>query len=425
MRTWVSAGGRRLRGRAGPAAGFWDFRCPGVGTGLVCHGGMHWPRTPIEYRGAFQPQFCPWPDCSEHRRREPGFRFWRHGFFSTARRKAVPRFKCLQCRTTFSRQTFAVSYYLKRPELLQAIAAGLVAGSALRQLARSLGCSHSTVARMAARLGRHAVLLQQHSLDHLERRLDEPVVFDHFETFEYTQDFPFGVATAVGADSWFVYALDPAPHGRTGRRSPTQAKRLRSRPKRDLRGRYLGSTRRVLDRLLDLRHPEKQLHLRWDGHADYERAAARLAPDARLLIERHPNPRRGPRGAARSRAAVLRDHAMFPVDLLHKILRHSLAHHRRETIAFARRLNAALERLALSAVWRNFVKRRSERKPRSPTPAMELALTDERWTWSRLLSRRLFFHRCRLPAPWPELYRRRWTTPLLAHNTAHQLRRAF
>jgi FixJ family two-component response regulator len=52
-----------------------------------------------------------------------------------------------------------VSYYSKRPELLVPIVAGLVGGSAHRQIARTLGCAPSTVTRSAARLGRHAMLL--------------------------------------------------------------------------------------------------------------------------------------------------------------------------------------------------------------------------------------------------------------------------
>ncbi len=116
---------------------------------------------------------------------------------------------------------------------------------------------------------------------------------------------------------------------------------------------------------------------------------------------------------------------MFPVDLLHKILRHTLAHHRRETIAFSRRLNAAMERLCLTAIWRNFVKRKSERRPRSPTPAQLLGLSDSRWGWRRVLSRRLFFDRSHLAEPWPLLYRRGWITPVLPSNAAHELRLNF
>jgi len=121
-----------------------------------------------------------------------------------------------------------------------------------------------------------------------------------------------------------------------------------------------------------------------------------------------------------------RDAALFPVDLLHGLLRHTCAHHRRETLAFGRRLNALMERLFLTAVWRNFVKLRSEREPRIPkTPAMLRGLTPQPWTWSRVLAQRLFPTRTRLSSTWQEIYDRLWITPAVGHNRAHNLRRAY
>jgi hypothetical protein len=56
---------------------------------------------------------------------------------------------------------------------------------------------------------------------------------------------------------------------------------------------------------------------------------------------------------------------------------------------------------------------------------MSLGLTDARWNWKRVLSRRLFYNRITLPGEWPQLYSRDWTTPLLASNARHRLLRAF
>jgi transposase-like protein len=382
---------------------------------------MDWPRTPVERVQLFRPPFCPWSACTEHHREGHGYRFRRHGFYDT-RRRTVPRFLCLACRRTFSRQTFSTSYYLKRPELLLATAAGLEAGGALRQIARSLACAPSTPTRLAARLGRHALLLHSRALAHLRGRLVEPVVLDHFETFEFTQDCPFGVATAVGARSWFVYGLDPAPHARAGRLTPRLRQRLAIRPRRQLRGGYLDSTRRTLAGLLPLAPEGKRLHLLGDGHPAYLRAAA---GQPRILLRSFPNPPRGSKGSPRSPAARARDRAMFPVDLLHGLLRHSLAHHRRETIAFGRRLNALLERLFLAAVWRNFVKKRSERRPAPVSPAMQVGLARDLWTWRRVLSRRLFPARESLTAIQRVLYARAWITTLLPRNLRHDRQHAF
>ena len=108
---------------------------------------MEWPDQPLESLppGDFRPEHCPVRDCRSHR--SPGsFRCHRHGaYVRKGDGRTVTRYCCLTCETTFSVQTFSVTYYLKRPELVVPIAAGLNAGSAHRQLARSLGCAPSTV----------------------------------------------------------------------------------------------------------------------------------------------------------------------------------------------------------------------------------------------------------------------------------------
>jgi hypothetical protein len=197
---------------------------------------------------------------------------------------------------------------------------------------------------------------------------------------------------------------------------------VRSRPARRANGGYRGSTRRVLAALLPLIPEGKRLDLIGDGHPAYDEVAGR---HPRVRMRRFPNPSRGPKGSPRSAEAVARDRAMFPCDLLHALLRHTLAHHRRETIAFGRRLNALVERLFLAAVWRNFVMRRSERRPENVTPAMRVGLAHEPWSWRRVLSRRLFPERQSLTPVSRRLYRRAWKTPVLTHNLTHDLKHAY
>jgi transposase-like protein len=391
--------------------------------------GMDWPFIPIEQiqGGEFQPRFCPWPSCVSHR--EPSSAhawFTRHGVFIRQNdRRVVPRFRCRGCRRTFSQQSFAVSYYLKRPELSVPIAAGLLAGSAHRQLGRSLGCAPSTVTRRSARLGRHSLLLLSLALEALPV-VSEPVVVDHFESFAFSQDHPFGLATLVGQRSWFLFGLDPAPHRRGGRRTPAQRRRWRERGWRaPVRGGYVRSFRRVLDFLGNRAPRGGALTLITDGHPAYRQALAGHHSRERFHHRAYPNPPRGPMGAPRSREARVRDVELFASDLLHSLIRHSCAHHRRETIAFGRRLNALLERAALLAVWRNFVKRRSERRRGVATPAMLLGLARDAWNWPRVMARRLFPSRVRVPEPWMKTYRREWVVPGIGTTRPHLLTRAF
>ncbi|MBT8442172.1 MAG: hypothetical protein KJO76_07295 [Gammaproteobacteria bacterium] len=271
--------------------------------------------------------------------------------------------------------------------------------------------------RLAARLGRHALLLQAEALSALEGAVDEPFVFDHFETFVFSQEDRLGIGTPVGMESWFVYGFDPAPHRLAGRRSARRRRRKRPLPKVVPRA-FIRSTRRVLQILNRLAPAGFQLNS--DDKPDYRTATA---ADSRIDHRIHPNPLRGPAGDRA--AAVERDRAMFSVDLLHKLLRHSQAHHGRETIAFGRRANAILERMALMAVWRNFVKRVSERRSDPITPAMKLGLTERCWSWGDVLSRRRFPGRIELPEGWDRIYRRGWITPAVGRNTTHELRHAF
>jgi hypothetical protein len=137
----------------------------------------------------------------------------------------------------------------------------------------------------------------------------------------------------------------------------------------------------------------------------------------------YPNPPRGP--GSDPAIAKERDRQMFAVDLLHKLFRHTQAHHRRETIAFGRRSNAVLERMAQMVVWRNFVKGVSERRNDRTTPAMRVGLTSRPWSWSDVFSRRRFPGRIRLPEGWMKIYRRGWITPAVGRNQAHDLKYAF
>jgi len=132
---------------------------------------MNWPRRSIEHtpREQFKPPHCPWPECTQHLSGpDSQFLYKRNGSY---RRKCdgriVPRFLCKACGRGFSLQTFSCSYYSKRPDLLIRAAAGINAGSAHRQIARSYNCSPSTITRIAARLGRHFMLVQALALNHI------------------------------------------------------------------------------------------------------------------------------------------------------------------------------------------------------------------------------------------------------------------
>lgn len=377
---------------------------------------MRWPQQPVQSvrPSRFRPPFCPWPECAAHRARGRGFhRVGSYRTLSSATR--IPRVRCLDCRRTCSRQTFSTTYYLKRPELLVAVASGLAACSAHRQLARSFDCAKTTVTRLAERLGRHAILFQARCLAQLPP-LAEPVVHDHFEAFIGRQDRALGIGTAVGAVSRFVYDIDPAPHRGSGRRpdrKPEDGTTVRASRA------YVRSIQRSIQGLIPHLSEGKRLSLKVDGRVDYQVALRETTLGPRVALQVFPNPVRGPKGTPRSPEAVRRDLAMFPVDQLHQLLRHSCADHKRETIAFGRRLESILGRAHLMALWKNFIKARSERAPDRTTPAMRLGITDGRWRWQRILARRLFPHRETVTESALRIYQKRWTPALPQFDRRH------
>ena len=370
---------------------------------------MHWPRLSIDSvrPSRFSPPFCPRTDCLAHRQRGKGFK--RNGWYrKPSSIRKIPRFLCRECGKSCSRSTFSTTYYLKRPALLPAVARGLAACSAHRQIARSNHCAKTTVTRMAERLGRHAILFHARCRANLPH-IQESVVHDHFETFIERQDRALGIGTAVGSRSWFVYDVDPAPHKGSGRQPDrkTQATKLSASGVS-----YVKSIKRTIGGLLTHLSEGNRLTLIVDGRHDYRVAAKASNLQTRLALRVYPNPKRGPKGSPRSPEAKERDAAMFPVDQLHQLLRHTCSDHKRETIAFGRRLESIMGRAHLIAVWKNFIKSRSERRPDRTTPAMKVGLSDSRWQWERLLSRRLFAERENLTESAFLIYRKRWTKSL-------------
>ena len=358
----------------------------------------------------FVPPFCPRSTCRYHAC-AAGWRYQRHGTYTRhCEPRTIPRFRCGHCRVTFSTQTFSTTYYLKRPELLLPLFFRLLACSGYRQIAREARCAPTTAMRQAARLGRHALLyLARHRP---AGPLAEPLVIDGFESFAFSQYHPLHLNLAVGADSHFVYAFTHARLRRKGRMRERQKRRraaLEARHGRpDPRALELG-----MAAALRLAAPAPQpLTVRSDEHPAYPRALRRLAG---YTIRHECTP---------SVAARTTGNPLFPVNLLDLLLRQNCSHLKRESIAFAKRHQAVIDRAALLMLWRNFTKRFSENHD-GGTPAMRLGLRESPVSPKQLLSERLFPSRIELPEPWTAYYRRMEDTPGIEHPTRHALKLAF
>lgn len=357
--------------------------------------------------GGFQPPFCPNPKCPFHERR-PDWRFVRNGH--RTRRSDGRRFqdyRCSHCRRRFSSSTFSTLYWLRKRDLFLPIARLICEGAALRQIARALGTSHTTVARHVARIARHCLLFHHNLLK--DHQLAEPLVIDGFETFEYSQYFPFHINFAVGADSWAVFHFTDSPLRRKGRMTPVQKSR-----RSELEEKYGCPDPKAVElstvALLEPLLPDHELVLHSDDHPAYQRALARLYRSGR------PMPRIDHRITSSKERRTM-SNPLFPVNLTDLLMRHSSANHHRETIAYSKRRQAAMERAAIATVWRNCVKRRRENGPRQSV-AMWLGVVDRMLSWGQVLRRRLFPAHADLPDPWGEYYWRRVKTVVFGERQA-------
>lgn len=374
-------------------------------------------RNLVRRRGGFQPPCCPNPRCRFHRP-QPGWHFTRYGFEARSRtRRRLQTFRCAHCHRRFSSATFRTDYWLRRRDLLLPIAHLASQGTGLRQIARALGTTHPTVARHLARLGRHGLLFHLALLR--ERTLAEPLVIDGFESFEFSQFFPFHANLAVGAHSWLLYHFTDSPLRRKGamtehqKRRRAELERLLGRPDPKAVERGIADLLRPLLRRLPA---GETLTLHSDDHPAYGRALRRLRAEGAPRIRRLITP---------STLRRTSRNPLFPVNLTDLLLRHSQANHHRETIAFSKRRQAALERLAVFMVWRNCIKRRSENGPLE-SAATRAGLLARLLTWREVLRRRLFPAHAELPPPWDDYYGRRIQTPALGQGqTRHACRFAF
>ena len=355
----------------------------------------------------FVPPHCPNPNCPYHRQLTPGWRFKRIGYF---RRQLNPtriqRFLCLHCRRSFSTQTFATSYWLKRPDILKQLLTKTTGCMANRQIARDLHVAPSTIDRQLARLGRHCLLFHAEQMQ--SAKPASQVVIDGFVTFEHSQYWPFHHHLAVEKDTDFLAYFTDSEVRRSG--TMTEAQKRKRKKLEDLHGR---PDPRAVDK--DVRHllevvtgGQRQVTVLSDDHKVYPKALKALPCESTHLVT-----------SSRERRDV--GNPLFPINLTDLLIRHSSANHKRETIAWSKRRQASAERLAVFLVWRNYMKGRREKVRGSPTPAQARGMLEQRVSVQELLERRLFVSRIGLPARWVEYYWRRISTRVLPRQRRHEL----
>jgi IS1 family transposase len=237
------------------------------------------------------------------------------------------------------------------------------------------------------------------------------IAADGFVSFEFSQYFPFEHLVAVDRQTSFIPYFTDAPLRRSGRMTERQ-KRQRQQLERRLGRPDPRAVEKGMRELLTVSlEGASTAVVCTDEHRAYRRAMRDLPVE---ITHRRTS----------SRDVRDRHNELFEINALDMFLRHSSANHRRETIAFSRRRQRSAERLAVFVVWKNFVKRRWEKRCRQ-TPGMLQGLVERVWGVAEVLRERFFPRLVDVPARWRDYYWGRVVTPVLGVNRRHELRYAF
>ena len=319
------------------------------------------------------PAFCPNPRCDSRTKSTP-WRYKKKGFFLRDHKpQRIQRYLCQHCGRNFSSQTFSTSYWLREGRLLEPLFKRLVSCSGLRQIAREMEVSHSTIQRLTERLGRHCLLF--HERLRARTAPAEPVALDGLRSFEHSQYWPMDLNLLVGA-SHYVYGFNDAELRRSGAMRPSQRRKRARLEKRHGRPDPQATRRQVEELLRRIVPPGGTAVIRSDEHPAYPQAMRRLR-DRTFQHE-----------TISSKAARTTQNPLFPVNLADLLLRHCSANHKRETIAFSKRRQGALYRAAIWVVWKNYIKSLSENRRDAP-PAKGLGLIVRALTVRQILAHRL------------------------------------
>jgi len=354
------------------------------------------------------PPHCPFRDCDSHGNPDTWRALKKGCYERLAKPRRIHRYRCSHCGRSFSSQTFAPSYWLRHPQLLKAILCRIDSCSGLRQIAWELGVSVATVQRHVERLGRHCLLL--HEWLRPASPPEQTLVLDGFRSFEFGQYWPFDVNLLIG-QSHFVYGFQDAELRRSGSMKPFQRRKrshleaLHGRPDPQ-------ATRKSVQQLLEHQLPPgSSIQLDTDEHRAYPQAIRRLRD--RKIEHR----------TTSSRARRTPQNPLFPANLADQLIRHNGANQKRETIAFSKRRQGALYRLAIRTVLRNYVKPTSVRR-KIPPPGVRVGAIPRAWTVGDVLRQRLLPWRFALSGWRADCYYARIPTRPMARCREHQLRYA-
>ena len=202
------------------------------------------------------------------------------------------------------------------------------------------------------RLARQAIAV--HAWLTVDSVLREPVVVDGLVSYWVSQYVPNEFTVLVGAQSRFLYSYSACSKRRSGRMTDHQRRRraeLEQRFRADPRALERSFSQVVEEATRCADAARCPLELRTDEHRTYVRGLA--THGGWNLLHRDAKAVHRTTSSRRIRSAA---NPLAVVNTLDRSVRNDLAEHVRETIRFARNVNASMERFTVYQHWHNYRK---------------------------------------------------------------------
>lgn len=198
----------------------------------------------------------------------------RHGsYYRTSDSKVISRFRCLNCKRSFSHATFNECYRQKKRQKNEPLRRLLASGVSLRRAARLLQLHRKTVVRKFLFLGGKCDFL------FIEKNFDHPkskqIEFDDLETFEHSKCKPLSITLAVESGTRRILGFSV---------SKTRAKGLLIHKAKKYEPRWDTRTqgrRELFQKIQGL--VEEQVVIKSDQNPHYEKDVKEFFPRARYL----------------------------------------------------------------------------------------------------------------------------------------------
>lgn len=299
------------------------------------------------------PPFCPYKACANHMKPERPDWWRKSGFHATKAFGQVQRYQCLDCGRTFSTQTFSTHYYAKRIVDYRALERRCASSMSVRGLSRDLRCSCGTIQNRLYRISQQGIALHA-ALRPLADPTEE-VCFDGLVSFDRSQYYPNDIGISITKTSRFVLGLSHATTRRSGAMSPLQKDR------KQRLYRFNVFEEQAVERSL-AEHLDMILIERPQGYDPPLTLITDMKTAYVTAIEYHPLNRgqdethRMVHEQVSSKRPRTFTNPLFASNYYDREVRKDQAHHRRETVCFAKEPSNGMTRLYVHMVYHNYEK---------------------------------------------------------------------